>query len=67
MITFIEELAVGVAIALGVRAVTAIAQFLLAPEKAEKPDRPQTCSHGTTVTSADVPLHQDDSTRAFSQ
>jgi hypothetical protein len=64
MIAFIEELAVGVAIALGVRAVTAIGQFLLAPEKTAKPDRPH---RGTTVTSADVPLHQDDSTMAFSQ
>jgi hypothetical protein len=59
---FIEELAVGIAIALAVRAVTAVAEFLFAPEKTAKPDR-----SGAAVKSADVPLNQNDSTGTFPQ
>jgi hypothetical protein len=67
MMAFIEELAAGVAIALGVRAVTALAELLFVAEKNANPDRPQTCSGGGTVASADAPLHQDDSTRTIPQ
>jgi hypothetical protein len=63
MMAFIEELAVCIAVSLGVRAVSAVAEFLFAPEKTARLERPQTCGGCSEVT--DIPLHQDDSTRAF--
>jgi hypothetical protein len=62
MMAFIEELAVCIAVSLGVRAVGAVAEFLFAPDKTAKLERPQTCGRGEV---AAVPLHHDDSTRAF--
>jgi hypothetical protein len=63
MMAFIEELAVCIAVSLGVRAVGAVAEFLFASEKAAKLERPQTCGGSGEV--SDVPLRQDGSTRAF--
>jgi hypothetical protein len=66
MIAIIEELAVGIAISLAVRAVSSVAEFLFAPEKTGKLERPQTCIRCGAVT-ADVRPHQDEPTKALAE
>ena len=65
MMAFVEELAVCIAVSLGVRVVSAVAEFLFAPEKTAKLERPQTCNRCGAAATTDVSPHQDDSTRAF--
>jgi hypothetical protein len=66
MMAIIEELAAGIAISLGVRAVSAVAELLFAPDKAAKLERPHTCSRCGAVTT-DVRLHQDEPTKALAE
>lgn len=65
MIVFLEELAVCMAVSLGVRVVTAVAEALFVPGKTAKPERPQTCCRCGEALSADIPLHQHGSAKAF--
>jgi hypothetical protein len=65
MMAFLEELAVCIAISLGVRAVTTVAETLFVPGKTAKPERPQTCSRCGKAMSDDASLHQHDSAKAF--
>ncbi len=65
MMAFLEEFAVCIAISLGVRAVTAVAEALFAPGKTAKPERPLTCSGCGKFISADVSHHQHDAAKAF--
>jgi hypothetical protein len=61
MMAFLEELVVCIAISLGVRAVTTVAEALFVPGRTAKPERPQTCGECGTAISAEAPLHQHES------
>jgi hypothetical protein len=67
MMAFIEELAIGIAVSLGVRSISAAAEVLFAPEKAAKPERGQICSRFDTVAPVNVSRPQDDSTTALAE
>jgi hypothetical protein len=64
MMAFLEELVVCIAISLGVRAATAVAEVLFVPGKTAKPEPPQTCSRCSNDLSADIPLHRHDAAKA---
>ncbi len=65
MVAFLEELVVGIAISLGVRAATAVAGVLFAHGKTAKPERPQTCCTCGTALSAEIPSQQHNSAKAI--
>jgi hypothetical protein len=65
MMMFLEELVVCIAVSLGVKAATAVAEALFVPGKTTKPERPQTCCRCGDALSADTPLHQHGSVRAL--
>ena len=65
MMAFLEELVVGIAISLGVRAATALAEALFASGKTAKPERPQTCGTCGTALSSDIPPQQHNSAKAI--
>jgi hypothetical protein len=58
MLAFVEELAIGIAVSLALRAIGSAAEFLFAPEREAKPERAQTCSHCGSVASADAPRNE---------
>jgi hypothetical protein len=65
MMAFLEELVVCIAISLGVRAVTTVAEALFVPGRTAKPERPQTCSECGKAISAEASFHQHESARAL--
>jgi hypothetical protein len=65
MMVFLEELVVCIAVSLGVRAATAVAEALFVPGKTAKPERAETCGRCGKALSADMSLHQHDSAQAI--
>jgi hypothetical protein len=54
MMVFLEELVVCIAVSLGVRAVTTVAEVLFVPGKTTKPAQPQTCDRCGKAMSVDL-------------
>jgi hypothetical protein len=67
MMAFLEELVVCIAISLGVRAVTTVAEALFVPGKTAKPAKPQTCDRCGKAVSVDVAFHAHDSAKALAE